>query len=121
MNPLDEPVDKAGMQADEKVAGNIRTRDRLDLRKVMETEEGRRFVWRIMAASGVLQNAHHGGEIRDYLLGRQSVGQDVMIWLEGLEPGAFFELGAEAARWAASDKSDLVNERRELKREQART
>jgi hypothetical protein len=49
-----------------------------DLEAVMSAREGRRFVWRILGKSNLKQNAMTGNSMTYYLLGQQSVSNELI-------------------------------------------
>lgn len=49
-----------------------------DLEAVMSTVPGRRFVWRILGKSNLKQNAMTGNSMTYYLLGQQSVSNELI-------------------------------------------
>lgn len=49
-----------------------------DLAAVMSTRAGRRFIWRLMGKSNLKQNAMTGNSMTYYLLGQQSVSNELI-------------------------------------------
>ena len=49
-----------------------------DMEAVMSTRPGRRFVWRLMGKSNLKQNAMTGNSMTYYLLGQQSVSNELI-------------------------------------------
>lgn len=119
MTELDDAYDPRIDQLQARYAKRRAARDRHDLRAVLETEEGRRVIWRLFDRVDVMKNAHHASpSVRDYALGRQSVGQDLLQWVDAAGgTGAFFRLADEMARDAKAELDAFNREKREVRRD----
>lgn len=87
-----------------------------DVRAVMSTEWGRRFVHGVLGLSGVRDSVYRPGDLshqrhQDYLLGRQSVGLQI---LEQIERYALHETERMAAEARAAAKETQETEEAEL-------
>ena len=49
-----------------------------DLEVVLSTKSGRRFIWRIVKKSALMMNAMTGNSQTYFILGQQSIGQDLI-------------------------------------------
>lgn len=75
VDPLDlDARDRALADSDQK-AQHLRRLELDDLRQVMATKQGRRFVWRLLGQCGVLrQSFNTNGSIMSFNEGRRSIG-----------------------------------------------
>jgi hypothetical protein len=79
--------------ADQQQVGNakekeLRGRDRElnDLLSVMNTREGRRYVWRLLAHCKVFGSVWHGSALIHYNSGMQDVGHYILADINDLNP-----------------------------------
>lgn len=71
----------------------IRTRELNDVRAVLATEEGRRFIWRLMEQCKVFESVKATDDSTTlYNAGRQDVGHFVMTELVEARPNALIEM-----------------------------
>lgn len=118
MTELDDEYSPKADQIEARYGRRRAARERQDLRTVLDSEEGRRLIWRLCSDAGVMTNAHHVDPTRrDYALGRQSVGQDIVRWIESIQVGAFFALAEEMAKAADEDSRAREREIREALRD----
>jgi hypothetical protein len=61
---------EAAKRANEKVLNDLET--------VMSTRQGRRFIWRLMGKSNLKENAMTGNSFTYFLLGQQSVSNELI-------------------------------------------
>jgi hypothetical protein len=87
-----------------------RERELSDIRRVIQTPEGRRFYWRMMEKGGVFRDAFCGEDIytTNYNLGRQSLSRDFLNDLLEADPNALKQMQDERA---SEIKSEEVIER----------
>lgn len=78
-----------------------------DLSYVLRTENGRRFLWRLIAHCGVYQDC--GSEDTERFMGRRSVGLFIMGILAEHDEDKVFEMMREAKAYRA--ETDLVASR----------
>lgn len=75
----------------------IRTRELMDVRTVLATEEGRRFVWRVLEECKVFRTVKASDDsTTNYNAGKQDVGHFVMDEMLEARPNAFIEMMSEA-------------------------
>ena len=73
-----------------------RVRDLNDLRMVLKTPEGRRFIWKILSNAGIFRDPFTlNSNETSYGLGRRRIGLDLLIDLNDAEPLAFAKLQSE--------------------------
>ena len=75
-----------------------RDRDRKDLRDVLSTVQGRRFVWKQLEQSGVFRLSIAFGEPQrtDFNEGRRSLGLALMADIHALDPALYVQMATEA-------------------------
>lgn len=77
----------------------IRTRELNDVRAVLATEEGRRFLWRLMGQCKVFESVKAGDDaMTNYNVGRQDIGHFVMAEVAEARPNALIEMMIEAQK-----------------------
>lgn len=91
-------IDKSVQHEKEKKDKRIRERELADIRTVVNTPEGRRFIWRVLAECGMYKDGYvHGdnGYGTTFNTGRKSIG----IWLTNdllfAKPDAFRQMTTE--------------------------
>ena len=73
-------------------------RDRKDLRDVLSTIQGRRFVWKQLEQAGVFRLSIAFGESQrtDFNEGRRSLGLALMAEIHALDPALYVQMAREA-------------------------
>ena len=77
-----------------------------DLRWVLSTAQGRRFIWRVLGECGVFRTSFMGGATDHTLFneGRRSVGIQALTWVTEAAPDAYIKMTQEShARENAND------------------
>lgn len=80
-------------------------REQEDLRQIVSTPVGRRFVRRLLDETGPLQNAMTGNANTYFILGKQEVGKKLMSQLLTEMPEIYTKLVQEAKAEAANDQA----------------
>lgn len=84
-----------------------RTRDREleDIKKVLSTPEGRRFIWRLMGESGVFRSSFTGPAERTYFNeGQRDIGLLILKEVNNAKPSAFAQMQNESLSEAKDKK-----------------
>jgi hypothetical protein len=82
---------------------DLRTRELDDMRAVLRTVEGRRFVWRLMGWSGFLQNpSHQRGDMTHQNIGRGDAGRFLLSEILEADENAYMAMQTEARRESRS-------------------
>lgn len=92
------------------IAGrNKRQRDRElgDIRKVLSTPEGRRFVWRIMSTCGIFRSSMTGTSQTFFNEGQREIGLFLLNETGLARPDAFVVMQADAKFAALNDSKGL--------------
>lgn len=85
-----------------KRAGRIETqraeRDRADLQNVVSSEQGRRFVWKLLCESAVFQQSFVQGaaDLTAFNEGRRRIGLGLMLDLAAIDPTLYHRMAKEA-------------------------
>ena len=66
------------------------------LAKVLATEEGRQALWEIMADCGTFVNAFTGNSQTFFLLGKQFIGQKILLAINEIDFRIFSKMQEEA-------------------------
>ncbi|WP_445505016.1 Bbp19 family protein [Microvirga sp. G4-2] len=97
-----------------KLAAEQEARDREDLRKVIGTAEGRRFIWSILSSSQVYGRAFTGDPLTTaHNEGRRWVGIELLERIETDVPGSYLAMLREAL-----DEQTAIESSRKLLAEQ---
>ncbi|MBA1159380.1 hypothetical protein [Microvirga mediterraneensis] len=107
-------------QFEQELAEEIATRERDDLRKVLDSREGRRVLWSLLDAAGVYGLSYTGEAMSTgFNEGRRSVGITLLQKIEDLAPGSFLTMQrevleekqtVEGLRKAAAEKDEGESE-----------
>lgn len=73
-NPTDPKVIQSGNRDALQKQKNARDAELDDIRAVLQTEQGRRFFWRILEMAAVFQNPYTGNADTHFKCGRQVIG-----------------------------------------------
>jgi len=75
-----DPLKSGYLMSQETTAEQVRQNDDVlaDLETVLESRQGRRFVWRLLEKSNLKQNAMTGNSQTFFILGQQSVSNELM-------------------------------------------
>ena len=98
-NAADEEQVKTRKRKDERV----RDRELADLRVVMSTVEGRRFVWRLLEKAGVFRTSFTGNSETFFREGMRNIGLMVISDVHESLPDAYVQMMREAQQ---GDKID---------------
>lgn len=83
-------------QFERDLADELATREREDLRRVLDSREGRRVLWSILDAAGVYGASYTGEAISTaYAEGRREIGITLLRKIESLAPGSFITMQRE--------------------------
>lgn len=75
-------------------------REEDDLREVLRTRKGRRFLWRLLSSCGVFKTTFTGNRQGDFLEGRRSVGTSLIKDICDIGASHFATLMSEAEKEA---------------------
>jgi hypothetical protein len=87
-----------------------RRRDINDVRKILKTPEGRRFIWRLWSICGLFRNPFHPNSNQHSLnSGRMSIGQEILIDVNDANVSAFAQMQQEYISALKSKKEAKEN------------
>lgn len=79
-------------------------RDKNDLLAVLATVEGRRYIWNLMAWTGMLENpTHQRGDMTHQNIGRADCGRKILADIMDASPNIYLTMQQEAWRQKSSD------------------
>jgi len=89
-------------------------RDRTDLQHVLETQQGRRFLWKLLSDCGVFRLSFQYGDAQSTAFneGRRGVGLALMVAIQDLDPTLYHRMAKEAhdlEQAYGPPKEDTVN------------
>lgn len=79
-----------------------RARDLEDMRFILETAQGRRFIWRQLGECGVFKSSFTGNSTTFFNEGRRDVGLKLMADVMDAKPDAYLQMAEEAKREEAN-------------------
>lgn len=98
MNDFFDPSDlEEAHKRQAESAKRLRDRDLGDIRKVLSSMEGRRFIWRLMSSCGVFHGSFTGNSTTFFNEGRRDIGLLVLRDLMEAKPDAFAHMQREYA------------------------
>ena len=87
--------DESQVSERRKKGGLKQLQDSEDLRLVLSTRGGRRFVWKLLSDCGLLED-HPPGLLLERFMGRRQVGLRVFRDVEAADPSAYVRMSEEA-------------------------
>jgi len=98
--------DQRSVKKAEKRGKFLRRRELDDLKTVMATVPGRRFVWGLLTKASVFHASFHAENARvtDFNEGRRSFGLELMAEIHALDPGLYIQMAKEAQMTEAVDQ-----------------
>jgi hypothetical protein len=67
-----------------------------DLRAILATVEGRRFMWRLLGRCKTFSSIYEASARIHYNAGQQDIGHNLLIEIDEADPEAFFKMRNEA-------------------------
>lgn len=83
-----------------------RNLEKEDLRKILDTAEGLRFLWRVLEASGIYRTTFTGNSTSFFNEGRRSIGLEIKADLMEVDPDHEGRMAREHRDWMT--RNDLV-------------
>lgn len=112
-SPMSNAADPVVIERQQQRAAFNAAEARLDLRHVLSTPRGRRFVWRVLAMARIYEQSFTGDALTTaFNEGRRAVGNQLLAELNDTDPDAFVAMLREQ-RAAASAEQALEDEARE--------
>lgn len=119
MAELNNTTDKIQRKSVVRREKQRREREENDLRVVLSSPEGRRFLWRLIGECGVFASVCRDG-FGDFVVfrsGQQDVGHKLQAWILEANEGAYLTMQREAWTFAKKDKAELQAEVEALTKE----
>ena len=85
---------------------DVSRRDADDIRHVLSSRQGRRFVWRVLKAAGLFRSITVTSSMIYALSGRRDFGLEILDWVTGASGELYVQMESEA-------RADGTRERRE--------
>jgi hypothetical protein len=89
-----ETIGKAADAA--RLRGELKTRQDDDLRTVMGTEQGRRFIWDLLGDAGVYRTSFTGNSETFFNEGKRQIGLAILARITETCPGEYLKMQQEA-------------------------
>lgn len=84
-----------------------RNRELDDLKRILSTDFGRRFVWRLLVRAGAFKSAWAPSALIHFNCGQQDFGHYIIAEVEEADQEAFFQMMREAK----ADRDDVPNKK----------
>ena len=100
-------VEKRKPDTPEDKAKRKRERELNDLRSILATPEGRRFIWRVLSEARIFNDGYTHGDAgygTTYNCGRRSVGVWALAEMMEAKPSAFMQIQNEVASEAKNEE-----------------
>lgn len=98
-------ADKVKVDESAKAAKRQRDEELSDFRNIMQTPEGRRYVWRMLSVTGVFRTSFTGNSTTFFNEGQRNVGLIIINDLNEACPERYMQMMNEANRKEQSDAS----------------
>lgn len=93
----------------DRIRAEMREDRERDLRQVIETKSGRRFLFSLMSASGTFEKTFTGSSQSYFNEGRRSIGLELFHEVMDMEPDKFVAMWKEDKQ-AAAERERRINE-----------
>lgn len=103
--------DKQQVDAAEKANRRKRHYELEDLRSVLQSPAGRRFVWRYLTIGGVFQSSFTGDNATFFNEGRRDIGLKLMADVMEADPDAYVRMAKEHQAPKQNPKQEETNAR----------
>jgi hypothetical protein len=77
-----------------------------DIRKILESDYGRRFVWRYLTTAGVFQTSFTGNSTTFFNEGRRDVGLKILADVMEAMPDAYIQMAKESQGKEETDQEE---------------
>jgi len=96
---MNDPIfDAAGINKKKaEVSASLQARHRDDLRKVLSSANGRRFVWRVISEAGIFKGSFTGNSGTFFNEGKRDMGLFILNDILKSHPDAFAQMQREAS------------------------
>ncbi len=98
-NIADESKVKEGTQKGKR----LRETELNDIRRILEYDFGRRFVWRYLGLAGVFQTSFTGNSTTFFNEGRRDIGLKLLADVTEAKPDAYIQMTQEAKKSEEND------------------
>ncbi len=111
----EELIDTSKVEKQEDRANRKQERILSDIRFILVSKEGRRFIWKFLSDAGVFRRSYNGDSNGTlFNEGRRSIGLDLLNLLLEAKPESFSQMQqeyqSEIASMEAKDKEELKKE-----------
>ncbi len=96
-------ADETQVKQGEQKGKRVRERELLDVQKILETDFGRRFVWRYLGLAGVFQTSFTGNSTTFFNEGKRDIGLKLLTDVTQAKPDAYIQMTQEAKKSEEND------------------
>lgn len=92
-------ADETQVKQTEQKGKRLRERELDDVRRILETDYGRRFMWRYLGLAGIGRISFTGNRnSTDFNEGQRSIGLNLQADIDQAHPEAYFQMRQEAMK-----------------------
>lgn len=96
-------ADEAQVKDGAKKGKYRRDRELDDVKKILETDHGRRFMWRYLGLAGVFQTSFTGNSTTFFNEGKRDIGLKMLADVTEAKPDAYIQMANEAKKSEEND------------------
>ncbi len=74
-----------------------------DIKRILDTDFGRRFVWRLLGLAGVFQTSFTGNSTTFFNEGKRDIGLKILADVSEAKPEAYIQMAQEAKQSEEND------------------
>jgi hypothetical protein len=91
-------ADDTQVRNSEQRGKRLRERELDDIKRILETDFGRRFVWRYLGLAGVFQTSFTGNSTTFFNEGKRDIGLKLLADITEAKPEAYLQMTNEAKK-----------------------
>lgn len=96
-------ADEIKVKESEQKGKRFRERELMDMKAILETDYGRRFVWRYMGLTGIFQTSFTGNSTTFFNEGKRDIGLKLLADVTEAKPDAYLLMASEARKREEDD------------------
>jgi len=110
-----DPTDEKHDEIVSKITRDRRDQEIRDLKSVLSTNAGRRFIWRQLSIAGLFQNPFTGNNTTFFNCGKQEIAQRLLADVMEAEPSAFSKMQVEEKERQDAEDQKFLKESKDVR------